>query len=98
MPGKAAKKAICFSEAEHAPARGWNHEKARQRRKKQRLDKLTALRIARGLRQQDVAAFMGVTTSYYGMIEQGMRLPQLQLAYKLANFFNTSIEDIFFTT
>ena len=29
--------------------------------------------------------------------DRGMRLPQLQLAYKLANFFNTSIEDIFFT-
>lgn len=97
MPEKAGKKPICFSEADDPSTHSWHHEKARQRRRKQRLEKLTTLRISRGLRQQDVASFMGVTTSYYGMIEQGMRLPQLQLAYKLANFFNTSIEDIFFS-
>lgn len=97
MPEKVGNKASYFPEAEIPSARSWNCEKSRQRKRKQRLDKLTALRIARGLRQQDVADSMGVTTSYYGMIEQGMRLPQLQLAYKLANFFNTSIEDIFFT-
>lgn len=66
------------------------------RRRAQRLDKLTMLRLSRGLRQQDVALGIGITTSYYGMIEQGVRLPQLHVAYKLAHFFNTSIEDIFF--
>ena len=66
-------------------------------RKVHRLDKLMAIRILKGLRQQDVAIGIGITTSYYGMIEQGVRLPQLQVAYKLARFFNMSIEDIFFT-
>lgn len=65
-------------------------------RKARRLDKLMAIRMCKGLRQQDVAIGVGITTSYYGMIEQGVRLPQLQVAYKLARFFNMSIEDIFF--
>lgn len=61
-----------------------------------RLEKLMILRENRGLRQQDVASFVGITTSYYGMIEQGVRIPQLKIAHKLACFFNTSIEEIFF--
>lgn len=68
------------------------------RKRARRLDKLTLLRLSRGLRQQDVALGIGITTSYYGMIEQGVRLPQLHVAYKLAHFFNTSIEDIFFAS
>ena len=60
------------------------------------LERLILLRASRGLRQQDVASCIGITTSYYGMIEQGVRTPQLRIAYRLANFFNTSIEEIFF--
>lgn len=97
MHEKALKEAIYLSAAEQLLPYAWHDEKSAQRKKRRRLDKLTLLRMSRGLRQQDVASFMGVTTSYYGMIEQGSRLPQLELAYKLANFFNTSIEDIFFT-
>lgn len=97
MAEKALKEAIHLSETEQLSPYSWSDEKAAQRKRRGRLDKLTILRISRGLRQQDVAFCMGITTSYYGMIEQGSRLPQLELAYKLANFFNTSIEDIFFT-
>lgn len=61
------------------------------------LERLILLRASRGLRQQDVASRVGITTSYYGMIEQGVRTPQLRIAYQLAKFFNTSIEEIFFT-
>ena len=60
------------------------------------LERLILLRTSRGLRQQDVASRVGITASYYGMIEQGVRTPQLRIAYRLANFFNTSIEEIFF--
>ena len=60
------------------------------------LESLILLRTSRGLRQQDVASRVGITASYYGMIEQGVRTPQLRIAYRLANFFNTSIEAIFF--
>ena len=39
---------------------------------------------------------VGITTSHYGMIELGVRNPSLITARKLAVFFNTTIENIFF--
>ncbi|WP_304942804.1 helix-turn-helix domain-containing protein [Vallitalea guaymasensis] len=39
---------------------------------------------------------MGITTSYYGMIELGVRNPSLDVAMDIANYYNTSIEDLFF--
>lgn len=46
--------------------------------------------------QKEVAQKIGITTSYLGMIELGVRTPSLEIAYKIAQLFNVSIEDIFF--
>jgi putative transcriptional regulator len=64
--------------------------------KPKRRDNLVAMRIERILKQKDVAKAVGVTTSYYGMIEVGERTPCLELAGKIANFFGAKVEDIFF--
>lgn len=58
-------------------------------------NQLKFLRTANGLQQKDVAKAIGVTTSYYGMIEVGARKPSLAIAFKLAKFFNIPVEDIF---
>lgn len=47
------------------------------------------------LSQQDVAKSIGITASYYGMIENGVRTPNLIIAYKISRFFDGTIEDIF---
>lgn len=60
-------------------------------------NKLKLLRTLRRLNQQDVAEKVGITCSYYGMIENGVRTPNLINAYKLAIFFETTIENIFFS-
>lgn len=57
---------------------------------------LFLLRSKFGLSQKEVAENIGITTSYYGMIEIGERTPSLVVAYKLAKFFKTTIENIFF--
>ncbi len=59
---------------------------------------LKKLRDKLKLTQKQVAQNVGISTSYYGMLEQADRRPNLSLAYKLAKFFDTSIEDIFFNT
>jgi putative transcriptional regulator len=59
-------------------------------------NQLKLLRVTKNLQQKDVAKAIGVTTSYYGMIELGTRRPSLIIAYRLSKFFNLSIEDIFF--
>lgn len=58
---------------------------------------LIRLRKERGLNQATVANELKITTSYYGMIEKGVRNPSLELAAKIAKYFNKSVEDIFFT-
>ena len=58
-------------------------------------NQLKFLRTTNGLQQKDVAKAIGVTTSYYGMIEVGTRKPSLAIAFKLAKFFNIPVEDIF---
>lgn len=44
--------------------------------------KLKELRIKNNLLQKDVAEVIGITPSYYGMIEQGVRTPTLPVAKK----------------
>ncbi|ELU5586517.1 helix-turn-helix transcriptional regulator [Clostridium perfringens] len=46
--------------------------------------------------QKEVAQKIGITTSYLGMLEVGIRSPSLKIAYKIAQLFNVSIEEIFF--
>lgn len=58
--------------------------------------KLKKLREQRGLLQKDIAGSIGITTSYYGMIELGTRQPSIVVAHKLSDFFEVSIEEIFF--
>ena len=60
------------------------------------MNRLKELRAERNLTQKAVAKAVGITTSYYGMIELGVRQPSLSLALDLAEFFNTSVEDIFY--
>ncbi len=57
---------------------------------------LIQLRKARGLKQKDVARAVGITTSYYGMLELNARNPSLELAIKISEFFRAKVEDIFF--
>lgn len=57
---------------------------------------LKELRDSRNLKQKDISKIIGVSTSYYGMIEQGTRTPILEIAKKVSEFFGISIEEIFF--
>ena len=59
------------------------------------MNKLKKLRSQSNLTQKAVAKAVGITTSYYGMIELGVRKPSLTLAMDLAKFFDTTVEEIF---
>ncbi|EGT4599899.1 helix-turn-helix transcriptional regulator [Clostridioides difficile] len=62
------------------------------------MNNLKELRTERNLKQKDVALKVGITTSYYGMIESGTRVPSLAIAIKLSEYFGVSIEKIFLNT
>lgn len=59
------------------------------------MSKLKQLREERGLLQKAVAKSVGITTSYYGMIELGIRRPSLDLAIRICKYFNLSVEEVF---
>lgn len=64
---------------------------------------LIASRKERQWLQEDVVAKLKdiygleITVSYYGMIEQGVRTPRLELALAIANLFDKEPGDIFFS-
>ncbi len=49
-----------------------------------------------GVTQKQVASDLGISRSFYGLIETGRRDPSLGLAMELANYFETTIVDLFF--
>lgn len=59
------------------------------------MNKLKVLREEKSLTQNEIAETVGITTSYYGMIESGVRIPSLPIALKLARYFSKPIEYIF---
>lgn len=56
--------------------------------------KLRELRTARGLTQQQLAAQVHVSARTILSIEKGQYNPSLMLAYRLAEVFGTSVEDL----
>jgi len=58
--------------------------------------RLIRLRKDRKMSQQQVAEILGITRSFYGMIETGDRNPTLNLAKRIAELFQVDIEEIFF--
>jgi len=53
------------------------------------------LRKAKGLRQEDLAAVLGVTRQTIIAIENNKYDPSLELAIKISNYFGITVNDIF---
>lgn len=58
-------------------------------------NKIKELRKANSVTQEDLAYAVGVTRQTIISLENGKYNASLQLAYKIAKFFNTSIESVF---
>ncbi len=58
-------------------------------------NRLEELRKARGLRQEELADTLEVSRQTIGSLENGRYNPSILLAFKIARYFGTSIEDIF---
>jgi putative transcriptional regulator len=55
-------------------------------------------RNKKNLTQQDLADAVNVTRATILALEKGSYNPSLELAFRLAKFFKTNIEEIFFVT
>ena len=58
-------------------------------------NRLEELRKARGIRQEELAEALEVSRQTIGSLENGRYNPSILLAFKLAHYFEMSIEDIF---
>ena len=53
------------------------------------------IRKERGIKQEELAAALEVSRQTIGSLENGRYNPSITLAFKLARYFDMSIEDIF---
>ncbi|WP_091226957.1 helix-turn-helix transcriptional regulator [Fontibacillus panacisegetis] len=58
-------------------------------------NRLEELRKLNGIKQEELALALEVSRQTIGSLENGRYNPSILLAYKIARFFNLSIEDIF---
>ena len=58
-------------------------------------NRLEEVRKQRGIKQEDLAAKLEVSRQTIGSLESGRYNPSILLAFKIARFFEMSIEDIF---
>ena len=58
-------------------------------------NKIEAIRKEKGIRQEEFAKAMGVSRQTISSLENGRYNPSILLAYKIAKFFEMTIEEVF---
>lgn len=58
-------------------------------------NRLEELRKAQGVKQEDLATALEVSRQTIGSLENGRYNPSILLAFKIARYFDMSIEEIF---
>jgi putative transcriptional regulator len=58
-------------------------------------NRIETLRAERGILQEELAAALEVSRQTISSLENGRYNPSILLAFKLARYFGTTIEDIF---
>ncbi|HML47793.1 MAG TPA: helix-turn-helix transcriptional regulator [Clostridia bacterium] len=58
-------------------------------------NRLEEIRKSRGIRQEQLAEALRVSRQTIGSLENGRYNPSILLAFKIARFFDMSIEEIF---
>ena len=58
-------------------------------------NRLEALRKARGIKQEELAAALEGSRQTIGSLENGRYNPSILLAFKIARYFDVSIEEVF---
>ncbi len=58
-------------------------------------NRIEEIRKERGIRQEEFAQMMGVSRQTISSLETGRYNPSIFLAYKIAKFFELTIEEVF---
>ena len=58
-------------------------------------NRIEEIRKEKGIRQEEFAKSMGVSRQTISSLENGRYNPSILLAYKIANYFGMTIEEVF---
>ena len=58
-------------------------------------NRIEEIRKEKNIRQEDFARALGVSRQTISSLETGRYNPSIQLAYKIARYFNLTIEEVF---
>ena len=58
-------------------------------------NRIEEIRKMQGIRQEDFARALGVSRQTISSLETGRYNPSIQLAYKIARYFELTIEEVF---
>ena len=58
-------------------------------------NKIEQIRKERGILQDELAKYMGVSRQTISSLENGRYNPSITLAYKIAKYFDMTIEEVF---
>lgn len=58
-------------------------------------NRIEEIRKDKGIRQEDFARALGVSRQTISSLETGRYNPSIQLAYKIARYFDLAIEEVF---
>ena len=58
-------------------------------------NRIEQIRKERGIRQEEFAKALGVSRQTISSLENGRYNPSIQLAFKIARYFEMTIEDVF---
>ncbi|MBE6968963.1 MAG: helix-turn-helix transcriptional regulator [Ruminococcaceae bacterium] len=58
-------------------------------------NRIEAIRKERGIRQEEFAKSMGVSRQTISSLENGRYNPSITLAFKIARYFDMTIEEVF---
>lgn len=58
-------------------------------------NRIEEIRKDKGIRQEDFAHALGVSRQTISSLETGRYNPSIQLAYKIARYFDMTIEEVF---
>ena len=58
-------------------------------------NRIEEIRTKKGIRQEEFAKLMGVSRQTISSLENGRYNPSIMLAYKIAKYFDMSIEEVF---
>lgn len=58
-------------------------------------NRIEEIRKARGIRQDEFAKALGVSRQTISSLENGRYNPSIQLAFKIARYFEMTVEDVF---